>query len=207
MFITTILIPFIILFDYFVIRTGLSKFLLDKIKQLSFGDVILILILFSVTGVYIWVFFLNKKVKLISDKNIKEILNKNQNLIKINDELRDTCNKILSYQEKIIKENKELKSEVEKIESAEPNLEIYFILKTLTNQPEKCVQEDLLWELYNGQFENNELSDFQILINDLKEKVLIRDFEGGEWDQIFIEITSEGFKHLKVLKKKVKKIK
>lgn len=44
-FITTIFIPFIILFDYFVIRTGLSKFLLDKIKQLSlsFGDVILIL--------------------------------------------------------------------------------------------------------------------------------------------------------------------
>jgi len=207
-FITTIFIPFIILFDYFVIRTGLSKFLLDKIKQLSlsFGDVILLLILFSVAGIYVWVFLLNKKVNSISKENISEVLNKNRDLIRIIDDLRDTCNKILSYQEIIIKENIKLKSEVEKIESAEPNLEIFLILESLANESDKCLEVDEIWNLhYKKRFKNQELSDFQIVINELKEKNSIREFEGGEWDKPYLEITSEGLKYLKVLKDKLER--
>ena len=65
------------------------------------------------------------------------------------------------------------------------------------------MEEDSLAILYNRQFKNKKLSDFRILINDLEEKELISDFEGGDWDEIFFEIKSKGFKHLKVLKKKI----
>jgi hypothetical protein len=203
-FITSILIPAIALFDYFIIKTGLSKFIFDKIKQLSFSDVILLLILFSVSGIYIWVLFINKKVKSLSKENIREVLNKNKDLIRINDELRKTCNKILKNQEEILKENEELKSKVEKIESTEPDPEVFLILESLASIPDKSLEQALLWNNhYKRVFEGKKQSDFQIILNELKDKNLIRELEGEEWSETWFEITGEGLKYLKVLKKKL----
>jgi len=159
---------------------------------------ILILILFS------WIFHVNKKVRGFSDKNIKEILNKNDDLIRINDDLRKTCNKILGYQEKIIDENEKLKSKIIEIESVETDSEVYLILETLANMPNKSLEQDLLWHNhYKKQFKERKQSDFQIILNDLKERNLIHEFESGEWGEICFEITSEGLKYLKELKRKL----
>ena len=203
-FITSIFIPSIVLFDYFVIKTGLSKLLFDTIKELSFSDVIILLILFSVAGIYIWVFFINKKVNSLSKENIREVLNKNKDLIRINDELRKTCNKILKNQEEILKENEELKSKVEKIESTEPDPEVFLILETLAGIPDKSLEQAMLWNNhYKRVFEGKEQSDFQIILNELKDKNLIRELKGGEWNETWFEITGEGLKYLKVLKEKL----
>lgn len=203
-FITSILIPAIVLFDYFIIKTGLSKFLFDKIMQLSFGDVILLLILFSVAGIYLWVILINKKVNSLSKENIREVLNKNKDLVRINDELRKTCNKILKNQEEILKENEELKSKVEKIENTEPDPEVFLVLESLASIPDKSLEQALLWNNhYKRVFEGKKQSDFQIILNELKDKNLIRELEGEEWGETWFEITGEGLKYLKVLKEKL----
>ena len=203
-FIKSIFIPSIVLFDYFVIKTGLSKLLFDTIKELSFSDVIILLVLFLIVGIYIWVYLINKYVRSLSSENIKETLNNNKRLIKINDELRETCNKILKYQEEILKENKELKSKVEKIESAEPDSEVFLILETLANMPDKFLDQAMLWNNhYRRRFKEKEQSDFQIIINELKDKGYISEFESRKWGENGFEITSEGLKYLKVLKQKL----
>lgn len=202
-FITSIFIPSIVLFDYFVIKTGLSKLLFDTIKELSFSDVIILLILFLIVGIYIWVYLINKYVRSLSSENIKETLNNNKRLMKINDELRDTCNRILSYQEKIIKENEKLKSKVDAFKSIESDAEIYYILETLANRESKLFHKDTLWNRhYKKYFKDKKLSDFNIIMDHLEEKELIRTASAALGESI-IKITRKGLKHLKILKTKI----
>lgn len=203
-FIKSIFIPSIVLFDYFVIKTGLSKLLFDTIKELSFSDVIILLVLFLIVGIYIWVYLINKYVRSLSSENIKEIVNNNKRLMKINDELHETCNRILKYQEEILKENEELKSKVEKIESTEPDPEVFLILESLAGIPNKSLEQAMLWHNhYRRRFKEKEQSDFQIILNELKDKNLIRELKGGEWSETWFKITGEGLKYLKVLKEKL----
>ena len=124
--------------------------------------------------------------------------------MKINDELRETCNKILKYQEEILKENKEFQSKVEKIESAEPDPEVFLILETLANMPDRSLEQAMLWNNhYLRRFKEKEQSDFQIIINELKDRGYISEFESGKWGEPSFEITSEGLKYLKILKQKL----
>ena len=171
--------------------------------QVEIGLLALILILF------ILVHSLNKKNKNLtsqlenelSDKNIKQILTDNKRFIKLLDELRDKANRIIKINENLTSENEALAHLKISLENLEPKDEVVYILETLANIPNKTEKLGNLKVLYWNTFKK-EMSDLQIMLDELEHLGFIEETECGEFGEICYFILSRGLQFLKHNRKK-----
>jgi hypothetical protein len=82
------------------------------------------------------------------------------------------------------------------------NKEHYFILSKIANEDDRILELRYIKSLYEQEFPDREQSELQIILNELQRRDLIYETECGDYDEICFEITSEGLKRLKKLKKK-----
>jgi len=180
-----------------------TKKIADFLFQVEIGLLALILILF------ILVYSLNEKNKKLadqlknelSDKNIKEILADNKRFIKLLDELRDKTNRIVKINETLKSENEELGHLKISLKNLEPKNEVFFILETLANIPNKTEKLGNLKVLYWNNFKK-EMSDLQIILDELEHLSFIEETECGEFGEICYFISSKGLQFLKHNRKK-----
>jgi hypothetical protein len=174
------------------------KKIADFLFQVEIGLLALILILF------ILVYSLNEKNKKLadqlknelSDKNIKEILADNKRFIKLLDELRDKTNRIIKINETLRSENEVLSHLKISLKNLEPKDEVLFILEILANIPNKTEKLGNLRVLYRQKFKK-EMSDLQIILNELEHLGFIEETECGEFGEICYSILSKGLQFLK----------
>lgn len=89
-----------------------------------------------------------------------------------------------------------------KLRNKRLNIEHYFILSKIANEDDRILELRYIKSLYEQEFPEREQSELQIILNELQRRDLIYETECGDYDEICFEITSEGLKRLKKLKKK-----
>lgn len=89
-----------------------------------------------------------------------------------------------------------------KLRNKRLNKEHCFILSKLANEDDRILELRYIKSLYEQEFPDREQSELQIILNELQRRDLIYETECGDYDEICSEITSEGLKRLKKLKKK-----
>jgi hypothetical protein len=89
------------------------------------------------------------------------------------------------------------KPEKDKAKRIEPHEEVIFILNLIASVPNRTLSLRVLEVGFMNKFKKNELSELQIVLNDLKEEGFISEIGVGEWQEIGFEIGSEGLKYLK----------
>lgn len=180
-----------------------TKKIADFLFQVEIGLLTLILILF------ILVYSLNEKNKKLadqlknelSDKNIKEIRADNKRFIKLLDELRDKTNRIIKINETLRSENEVLSHLKISLKNLEPKEEVLFILEILANISNKTEKLSNIEALYIQKF-IKEMSDLQIILNELEHLGFIEETECGEFGEICYFISSKGLQFLKHNRKK-----
>jgi len=91
---------------------------------------------------------------------------------------------------------------ISKLRDRRLNKEHYYVLSKIANEDDRIFELRYIKSLYGQEFPDREQSDLQIILNELQRKELIYETECGDYDEICFEITSEGLKRLKKLKKK-----
>ena len=175
-----------------------TKKIVEFLFHPNFGLLILILIIFKL------VYTLNQKNKYLSnrvenelsEKNINEILTNNKRFIKLLDEFRDKANRIIKINEALISENEGLKHLKIALENLEPKNEVLFILETIANIPNKTEKLSNIKALYTQKF-NKEMSDLQIILDEIENLQFIEETECGEFGEICYSILSKGLRFLK----------
>lgn len=154
----------------------------------------------------ILIYLVWQKIESLSSKNINELLNDNHRLREINDKLRESANRIISRYEENLKKINEMtnilndKVELKVQERQKHRDEFYLILEELANEHNKSKAQRFLWSSFTKKFPQNHISDFQIILNELKTEKMIDDIEVGEWPEIGFYITEKGLQYLKKLK-------
>lgn len=175
-----------------------TKKIVEFLFHPNLGLLILILIIFKL------VYTLNQKNKYLSnrvenelsEKNINEILTNNKRFIKLLDEFRDKANRIIKINEALISENEGLKHLKIALENLEPKNEVLFILETIANIPNKTEKLSNIKALYTQKF-NKEMSDLQIILDEIENLQFIEETECGEFGEICYSILSKGLRFLK----------
>ena len=154
-----------------------------------------------------------------SDKNIKEIITRNDWLIKVNEDLPQRVNEIIAMNET---NKKRFESLIQKIENAEVEIEwdpkskidtdifdlvslvgaeYRNIMSMITDQTKKFIKVEELWESYQKDFPSNRRVDFNVVTQDLKDSGLIREFSDDFEGVAFYRITTSGLRKLSRLKR------
>ena len=87
------------------------------------------------------------------------------------------------------------------LKNLEPKNEVFFILETLANIPNKTEKLGNLKVLYWNNFKK-EMSDLQIILDELEHLSFIEETECGEFGEICYSILSRGLQFLKQRRKK-----
>ena len=82
------------------------------------------------------------------------------------------------------------------LENLEPKNEVLFILETLANIPNKTEKLSNIKALYTQKF-NKEMSDLQIILDEIENLQFIEETECGEFGEICYSILSKGLRFLK----------
>jgi len=140
--------------------------------------------------------FSNKLTTELSNKNVKEILADNKRLFGYSTELRNKLNELIGINQVLRNETEELKHLKISTENLGPKDEVLFILETLANEPNKTEKLSPVKALYIRDFKKN-MSDLQIILNELETLDFIYETEGGEFGEICYTILSKGLQYLK----------
>ncbi len=140
--------------------------------------------------------FSNKLTTELSNKNIKDILADNKRLFAYSTELQNKVNELIGINQTLRNASEELKHLKISAENLESKDEVFFILETLANEPNKTEKLSLLKDLYIRDFKKK-MSDLQIILNELETLDFIYETESGEFGEICYTIISKGFQYLK----------
>ncbi len=140
--------------------------------------------------------FSNKLTTELSDKNIKEILSDNKRLIGYSTELRNKLNELIGINQTLRNETEELKHLKISVENLNPKDEVFLILETLANEPNKTEKLMTLKTFYIRDFKKK-MSDLQIILNELESLDFIYETECGEHGEICYTILGKGLQYLK----------
>ena len=189
-----------------IITSAISGINLWNSLKLVVSKVCLILlsrdaILFLLVGTaFILIIALYRKVGRLSGSDLKEVLAKNEHLLRLSSQLQETVNPLVNTIRKLGAENQMLKEKAH-VKEFELSDEHIIVLLELANARESRHDDDL-FEIYHKKFPNRERKDFKFVMNDLTDNELIRiPYSGSEG--IYYSIESYG---LNMLRKKTSKV-
>jgi len=146
--VTTIFIPVLFLIDYFFIKTGLSKLLLNTIIELSIRDWILFLCFLLILVLYIWVFLINKKINSFNKKNINK---ENSNPF---------------FGKSFIQRVREVENKLKRFEDVkEYNKEVLFLLNKIADNKGGKIKIIDLRSAYLKNYEESSDRNFNLILN------------------------------------------